>query len=805
MNKIGFPKRLSMGWTNYVRLMSLLVFLGLSLCAATAQEKAQLDFDRLVGVDPADIVTDENNYRINVYYQTKEEEKNNELNGLKKTFFLMNVGTQKFFNIGGSFGLHASLKDYGMYLWLYSNTGASNTYNIRTGQNLIPKTSTDKGNPDNSDSYVQYEKDGIGDKYKQKPGVYPDCEPTDTENQYGWVFEQAADYNAETNKVYYIKTYGDRYLTAVPNEKDGNLCQAIPGKSTTNDNYQVWKLVTLEQYYDLFNETPSNSDTPIDATFLLKNPDLNYTKRTNEWQVSGTAHFIRFGVEDFWKKSTESYYKKTVNGKDIETDDRAYLLENGKYFCADIKAQHNVRMEQWITVNKPGWYVVRCNGFSNTNGLAKLYIKEYWKTFFGLFNIEPVETTLKKYSGQIDLLDAGKTFYNGEYSNEVKIHITEELFKFLKTNSISDHTSLILGISVGGNENVSAEGEWTAVDNFRLLYYDATPELVLDEENPDLNYLTETSDAYENVTLHLNRSFSLNKWNTLTLPVSLTYGQMKSAFGNDVLLAKLDELTATSVRFQTVNCTNDNDIMLEAFTPYIIKPTKGADAATEAYTTPRLKKSPNQFWLASGVGETNAEDGVTRHTSGKVEVKAGHYTIDGVTLDREALKTNLDNHWVSTTTTTTPTTATSASKMVCKGTMAKTYYVDSSKKGRFYTDNDEKRDNLAGDYFMKDGTMYKVPAGKQYGLKAFRCWFELSKTTDNTASTIASAKDVSLFIDDIKDGVTGIDDITTDPNSSNAKNLSGVYNIYGQRLSNGSSLDNLPQGIYIVNGKKVRK
>ena len=137
--------------------------------------------------------------------------------------------------------------------------------------------------------------------------------------------------------------------------------------------------------------------------------------------------------------------------------------------------------------------------------------------------------------------------------------------------------------------------------------------------------------------------------------------------------------------------------------------------------------------------------------------------------------------------------------------MAKTYYVDSSKKGRFYTDNDETRDNLAGDYFMKDGTMYKVPATKQYGLKAFRCWFELSGTTDTTAPTTAPAKDVSLFIDDIKDGVTGIDDITTDPNSSNAKNLSGVYNIYGQRLSDGSSLDNLPQGIYIVNGKKVRK
>lgn len=394
------------------------------------------------------------------------------------------------------------------------------------------------------------------------------------------------------------------------------------------------------------------------------------------------------------------------------------------------------------------------------------------------------------------MLQAGMAFYNNKYPNEVELHVTKDFL-----DMVGGQTQLYIGIGIDDKTNDNAESEWTAFDNFRLLYYEdeaEKPELVLDEENPDLNYLTETTDAYENVKLHLNRSFTLNKWNTLTLPVSLTYGQMKSAFGDDVLLAELDGLTATSVRFQTVNCTNDNEVMLHAFTPYIIKPTKGADAATEAYTTPRLKKAPNQYWLASGVGETNAEDGVTRHTSGKVEVNARHYTIDGVTLNREDLKTNLDKHWVSKTTT-------PASTMVCKGTMAKTYYVDSSKKGWFYTDNGENRDNLAGDYFMKDGTMYKVPATKQYGLKAFRCWFELSNATDKTALTTAPAKDVSLFIDDIKDGVTGIDDITTDPNSSNAKTLSGVYNIYGQRLSDGSSLDNLPQGIYIVNGKKVRK
>lgn len=773
MNKIGFPKRLSMGWTNYVRLMSLLVFLGLSLCAATAQDKVQLDVTRLTGADPADIInTDKGN--------THRITPNNE-QGKDTTFMLLNVGTQQFLNVGGSYSRHATLRDNGIYLWIYNNSKTPGTYNIRTRRNMK------KEELDNKDSYVQYISDD-----PWMPGVYLDEQPEDVSRQFGWAFEKAAGYSA-SNKVYKIKTYGNRYLTAVPNDIDDNKCWATT-QTADNADYQIWKLVTLAEYLSLYKDSPSDSANPIDATFWFDTPEFGYNiSNYGGWMTTGgNSDDIYLGIDDCYKKVTESYYKGT------KKDDKKYIFENGKYFCAVIKKRHGIGLQQAVAVSQPGWYVVRCNGFSNTNGLAHLYIKEHFThTYEGFDPIVSKETlqTIEKTSSPTSMLQAGMAFYNNKYPNEVKLHVTKDFL-----DMVGGQTQLYIGIGIDGKTNDNAEGEWTAFDNFRLLYYEEEaekPELVLDEENPDLNYLTETSDAYENVTLHLNRSFSLNKWNTLTLPVSLTYGQMKRAFGDDVLLAELDGLTATSVRFQTVNCTNDNDVMLHAFTPYIIKPTKGA-AATEAYTTPRLKKAPNQYWLASGVGETNAEDGETRHKSGIVEVKAGHYTIDGVTLNREDLKTNLDNHWVSKTTT-------SASTMVCKGTMAKTYYVDSSKKGWFYTDNDGKRDNLAGDYFMKDGTMYKVPAAKQYGLKAFRCWFELSDATDKTALTTAPAKDVSLFIDDIKDGVTGIDDITTDPNSSNAKNLSGVYNIYGQRLSDGSSLDNLPQGIYIVNGKKVRK
>lgn len=553
----------------------------------------------------------------------------------------------------------------------------------------------------------------------------------------------------------------------------------------------MWQIVPLSQYFALFDDSPSDSADPIDATFLMKQPGLRYNKSSQAiWANTGKGNDnIRFGIENYYKKQTENYYK---DGKITHLGLNDYLFENGKYFCADIKDTHDLGVEQWVAVNKPGWYIIRCNGFSNTNGLAELFVKESWTTM-GLGELIMAKTTLKPLEAgiPIDLLEAGKAFAEGKYLNEIKIHISKEWLDAVP----GKETSLIIGVSVGGDNSTSASGEWTAFDNFRLLYYsdDAEkPELVLDEDNPDLSYLTESNDAYENTTLHLNRSFSLNKWNTLTLPVDLTYGQMKSAFGDDVQLAQLFELSATSIRFKTVECTTDDEVMLNAFTPYIIKPTKAADAATAAYTTPRLKKTPNQYWLAKGVG-LNAEDGKTRYTSGEVSVKAGHYSIAGVTLNRTQLKDNLDAHWVSTTTT-------SASNMVCKGTMAKTFYVKDG-KGCFYTDNGTQRDDLAGDYFMNKGTMWKVPTTKQYGLKAFRCWFELTSATDATSSTTAPAKDVTLFIDGINTDVTGIDGVTLDTHSS----ASGVYNLYGQRLRPGSSLKGLSSGIYIVNGKKVKK
>ena len=772
MKKNHLFAKLHTGGVKPLRVVAILLFLCAAFGTSVAQTgSAQLDVSRLVGADPADIINTGNANRFNSLTDATTR---------PMTFMLLNVATEKFLNIGGAYGRHASLNDYGMYLWIFDNSKTGGTYNIRTRQNLVKGNSSVPENKNNADSYVQYI-----DNDPRKNGVYLDCQPEDKSREFGWKFEQAEGYSA-TNKIYRLSTYGNRYLTATPDDADGNLCEATAGNS--DSDYQLWKLVTVEEYYNLFDNSPSSVSSPIDISFLGHGLHFGYNCTDDTgWLPAGpasTSHFLVSGVDGYYKKFTDAAY----NGKNYNDD---YLYKNSKFFCGSITNDKN-DIQQYIIVSKPGWYIFRCKGFSNT-GVAKLYVTNVMNSDNSETLLNPLEA-----NGPKNMLEAGEAFYADKYENEVMIYVSS-------ANISSEYGAyLIFGIKVDGDGSNTTTA-WTAFDDFRILYAGDAPEapqLVLDENYPDMRYLTETYYDYKNTVLHLNRSFSLNKWNTLILPVSLTYGQMKNAFGSEVLLAELYELNENSVRFKTVDCNSDADIMLNAYTPYIIKPTKSA-GTNAAYTTLRLRKYANQYWLGESESIKYDGEGKDYYTGGQVTIAANHYIIPEVTLDRSLFGTKLDEHWVSKT---VPNASTSGMGMACKGTLARTYYVNGN-KGVFYTDGGETRDNLAGDYFMKGGEMWKVPEEKQYGLKAFRCWFELTNGTDPALNSPAPAKDVLLYIDGIADNTTAIEDVEADPIFSNAKAAyaDGVYNLYGQRVRNGSSREGLPEGIYIVNGKKVKK
>lgn len=134
---------------------------------------------------------------------------------------------------------------------------------------------------------------------------------------------------------------------------------------------------------------------------------------------------------------------------------------------------------------------------------------------------------------------------------------------------------------------------------------------------------------------------------------------------------------------------------------------------------------------------------------------------------------------------------------------AKAYDKDENGKNKILSD----RDDLNGDYFMYKGKLIQVPHGNKangekysYGLKAFRCWFELPGNT----SSEGKPSQVSLLIDGVEDSTTGIDDIHGSTDCTSYKcGIDGVFNMNGQMVRRSCSLEGLPKGMYVVNGKKI--
>ena len=720
-----------------------------------------------------------------------------------KIVCLYNVGAKKFLSIGSKWGTHASLNVSPHSIYMIWN-GSSQTYFL---QSKVTGSST------GSYMGIFKDKDGVN-------GVF-----MDRSENCAIRFEKAKDYSA-TNKVYLVKINTAKppfdqlgYLTAYPNDEN-KLCDyktSLATEGTLEYKNQEWKVITKNEYYLLFNTAPAYMKSPVDASFLITCPDFRVNDTdAAKWLIRGenlpddVKSHVYFGDKKMYKT-----YNIIGNTKDDAWTGRTepHHQKYGQYFYCYTKGLRGFNIYQDVKVHKGGWYLLRCNGFStanssenikqNGNPLANLFITEldvqgnpnkdkYSTATLNGISQADAETLGNTYEGA----GIGRAFFEGKYENQVQICLDKAPNGKEITND--NPVTLRIGFYVDPTDKSKVDAnELTAVDEFKLLYAGPrrNPELILDEESTDLRYLTKATDEYKNSVLHLNRKLNDNMWNSLILPVDLTWGQMKRTFGDAVKVAKLEALTENSVQFVTVEPKNDDDVMVTAFEPYIVYPpytqVKSAPYTVEHFYT--SAGEDNSSWL--GTNYESSSDPNNRLTK---TLEANHYDITMVTLNRENLK-KLNAKWESTTT--FPATGGGHGTMVCKGTMAKTYDKDENGKNKIISG----RDDLNGDYFMYKGKLIQVPHnenGKQYsyGLKAFRCWFEL---TDNTSSE-GKPSQVSLLIDGVEDSTTGIDDIhgSTD-RTSYKRGIEGVFNINGQMVRRSCSLEGLPNGMYIVNGKKI--
>lgn len=779
--------------------------------------------EKLVGIPAADMKTYASEGKHGTFPTLKS-----------RIFFLYNVKTGLLLNVGGYWGTHVSLQEYGMPLSVYKDNDDWIHF-----QQDIDKQGVASGNQEGCSLEYFY-----GEGYASTSiGVFVDRDiyksSTDkTVIQRGWKIEPIGDtqntfriytYRRSANGYSKYTTYKNYYLSAAASQGDVDKnCGAflMNDKDYYSDEGSKWRIFSYQQLYDL-QEKSLAFKSSLDLSFKLECPGFNRDNgKLDKWTTAvyknGATGLFRFGLEERYKTdpkhesydhtgSVTSNKPYTFNGIKY-TSMNDYQTHLGKYYCADIKNTRGA-VYQVVHVEHGGSYVIECKAYSNTNK-AKLFATllqdksenptGYTKIVEGSLRETVVMQTANMSQTEQNNLHiseqnmdyAGKEFYGShKYFNSVLVQVPE------------GGGNICFGVRVGSvaDNVVESNNEWTVFDDFRLLYAgsNTSRDLILDEDKDNLNYLLDCTETYDDVVLHLNKkSFNknINKWNTIVLPVDLNKDQFTQAFGANARLAELTTLTRNQIQFKTVEIAKkgNNDVVLAAYVPYIIYPTKDlANERTPAYTAILHK---------TGTGTEGGEH--------KVTIAENHIDIPNVSLKKNDKNKNdlfglIKDTWSLNLEHVKVADKTEASEIVTDGTLAafgtfaRTYGSGIADTETSFTVNKNNpiiagRDNLQHCYFFHEGKM--VYAGdKVRGLRGFSVWF---KPVETPASGTATSK----FILDGIDYTTDVERIMATEDSSIDSKFAklGVFNLNGQLVrSDSTDVSGLPSGIYIVNGKKV--
>lgn len=741
---------------------------------------------------------------------------------IDKHFFLYNVKTGRFLNVGGYWGTRASLKEYGEPLAIVNATYKDETGQDKTSMKLVMEMTGTEG------KFVGW--CGVPNTNDPDVGVFVDRKSTDV---VGWQLE-LVDATKNTYRLYTYphKTFNDKkiewnfdkkyYLCSNMGSVDVDVnCGAYSEDDIANyKGYDEWRFLSYQQIHELQEENADVLDDALELSFKLKCPGFsrgdnditnwntyNYAieyKTFGNWVISDPKNntdneFARYGLQYYYNNKiagtkTENKFTGgtlpsggyTFNGKTYTEIGKDFHRDLSKYYCASITNKRGL-VYQDVVVTTAGRYQIECKGYSTTKK-ASLFagvLNSDNKTMIGkakkitLNQVSNMSQDAQKalHVSEKNVDYAGKNFYGSrQYINTVYVTVPEDVI------NKDGEATIRFGIMVGDDQNdktpvTTGKGEWTVFDDFRILYAakKVDEDLILDENRDNLSYLVNCPTPMVNKTLHLNKTFTLDKWNSFILPVNLNKKQVLETFGANARLAKLTRLTDTGIEFTSVDLLDDDSkAAIEAYVPYIIFPRKKAEQ-TEAYTASYEQK--------------NQTDAL------KINIPANHYVIGKVSMPSTELSKMDQTKW-------TLKDPVGDDDIKAYGTFARTFgkfssydettgvYGEVTVKGMEENPIIDGRDNLVDCYFFDKGNMYHS-ATRPRGLCGFSCWFKTTGT-----------KTLRLTIDGVSQGTTGIEDILADYEQPVSRFANGIYNLNGQLVKQGNSTVGLPSGMYIVNGKK---
>mgnify|MGYP001668765202 CR=1 FL=1 len=678
--------------------------------------------------------------------------------------YLYNVGTGKYLNVGDVWG--TSINAYNVGLSVELNSVGTDTYTIQgalktTDGNFLgfPYVSSADNNPDKQPSWDRV----FCDRKLENANV-------------NWIIKKASSYST-TNRTYTLCcdnstvpsgkvqpaiVKGKRYLVVKSGASNSNRVlydYPTTDPSTVGNTNGEWKLVTLKDLKEAFRGQFASAEAPADATFLMSDPDfVRSHSGIDKWVVSGFLFSKIAAIHSFKQELPNTYY---VGVGQFNGWPDQYTRDYGSYWNASIRnlgnnTNANGTVSQEVTTLKKGWYKVSCDGFfspgtgsgmkaslfanvdNTTDGRSN--VSAMLNTFGNEFTYNKTDLTetynsTKAIAGtESPYVKAAKLFETGKYNNSILVYVP------------ADGAKLNVGIKV---EDSNRPLDWTVFDNFQLKYC-GDNDMILDEDQTSLGYLNQqgllTTNAY---TLILKRKLTPGQWASITLPVNLTAAQFKTAFGDQAKLSTFvgqDAVKTLRLKFESVDLSNDNDVVLKANTLYIMKTTRAANVTTGSYTK-------------------------NLQPHGSLTVQAPYYTINNV-VPANLTPSETFKEAAKASSTVNGTVQFCGSFVSKTGFIPAQSYVIGAKDGKWYYTN------------------------KALNVKGFRSWIEVNSA--------APAKGLSIFVDDedVTGVVTGIEGIGVAADGSAVK--TPVYNLQGQKVAeNDSQLNTLPAGVYIVNNKKV--
>ena len=503
------------------------------------------------------------------------------------------------------------------------------------------------------------------------------------------------------------------------------------------------------------------------------------------------------------------------------TDDQPAGKKNAKFGFMSFEGVGSAYTH--FQVPKAGWYQIQCVGFSMSASDNDAYL------FAQVINDDAITTEQNSFPSTddnhyghvvIEKLPFG-TFSKNNYENcrdtgrellynanshkqNVWVQVTQADYDANKKTirlgvrkDLATKSDLVKYTYIDSNTEKTSEGyydtDWVCIDDIRATYMGLSP-VFFYEDMEDLSYLDYTNyvsnttnvfseNEYIPTTLdgryggaaNLQRKFTTGEWNTFSFLLPMTGEQVRSAFGDESALLKLNSIGGLSdndciIDFETVNLIT-LDPVVTAGNLYLLKPSKDPSYGE----TPRNEMA-DFYDLGKMFFSTKASDATNPDYN--------HPVIDLSTIRGSQAVTSFENKNNGTAYITYTQTPGYSSFAVTNG-----IYNGSTAPAGSYAPK--------GSYVMSGGKMYEL--ARDTRIKGFRGWITLEHSIFDEQNGGTSAH---ISIDGVVDGdldVTSIDSQNIKPVS--IPDHAPVYDLSGRKV--GTFGDTLPRGLYIINGKKL--